>query len=224
VPTQPRDTARPLARLAAASLLLLATKTALALPVLEGPVTDLVDVLSPADEERISQILVAHRDATGVQIAVLLVGSTEGEPLEDLAIETAENWRGGDPARDTGALIVVATEERRVRLELGYGLESHLTDAEAHRLLERARDLLERDAWAEAVLGLVWGLVDATADSGPQAAAEPPRRDHVDRDFPEWWLALGLAIVTLWFIWIGGRKRRRQLRQRKRTLSPGADG
>jgi uncharacterized membrane protein YgcG len=194
---------------------LLAARPAAAVPALTHPVNDLVDVLSTADEERIGRILAVHREATGVPIAILLVESTDGLPFEEFAIGTAEAWRGGDPVRDTGALLVIATRERRVRLEVGYGLQPRLTDAEARRLLARAQPLVEQGAWADAVLRLVFGLVDATSDLRPDAAATKLHlRNYMDRDFPEWWIALGIAIVALVGIWISGRGRRRQLRRR----------
>lgn len=86
-----------------------------------------------ADLERRAQKLA---EDTSTQIAILTVPTTEGEAIEAFALRVAEKWRGGRAEFDNGALIVVAIEDRRARIEVGYGLEGAIPDAVARRIID----------------------------------------------------------------------------------------
>ncbi|HYO69511.1 MAG TPA: TPM domain-containing protein, partial [Archangium sp.] len=92
-------------------------------PVIDRPVVDERGLLSSSEKEDVARELVRLRDETGTQMAMLLVGSTGGEPIEDYAMRTAEAWRGGTAGLDNGLLFVLAVDDRRARLEVGYGME-----------------------------------------------------------------------------------------------------
>jgi uncharacterized protein len=107
-----------------------------AVPALTGPVVDRAGLLSGAEADRLGQRLLRIRQAPGgPQIAVLLVRSLEGEPIEAFAIRVAEAWALGSRERDDGALLVVSVEDRAVRIEVGQGLEGDLPDAIASRII-----------------------------------------------------------------------------------------
>src|SRR5690606_35557057 len=80
---------------------------------IEHPVTDLAGVLRPQAEEEIARELVQHRDATGVQLAVLIVDTTHGRDIADYAQAVFDRWGGGSKERDDGALFVLAITDRR---------------------------------------------------------------------------------------------------------------
>ncbi|HXG29401.1 MAG TPA: TPM domain-containing protein [Nevskiales bacterium] len=125
-------------RCAAFALLLClaaAPARALDVPYLSGRVVDNAEILSPGARERIAQQLKAHEDATGNQIAVLTVPSLEGESVEDFAVRVFEDWKLGRQGQDNGVLVVVAPQDRRMRIEVGYGLEGTLTDVAAARII-----------------------------------------------------------------------------------------
>src|SRR5690606_9710695 len=103
---------------------------------------DLAGVLRPQAEEEIARELVQHRDATGVQLAVLIVDTTHGRDIADYAQAVFDRWGGGSKERDDGALFVLAITDRRSRLHLGYGLEPVISDAMAKRMLDELRPLL----------------------------------------------------------------------------------
>ncbi len=135
-------------------------------PPLTRPVTDLAGVMSPEAVAAIEGGLRAHRAATDDQIAVLVVGSTGSEPIEDFSIKVASTWRGGASGRDNGVLIVLAVNDRRSRIEVGYGLESKLTDATAKQILDGARPLLKAENYDGAIVQIVNGVLGRSGASG----------------------------------------------------------
>ena len=104
-------------------------------PYLQGRVTDDAEILSPGAIERIGARLADHEARTTDQVAVLTVAALDGESIEDFALRVFEAWQLGQRDRDNGALVVVAPGDRRMRIEVGYGLEGRLTDLEAGRII-----------------------------------------------------------------------------------------
>jgi uncharacterized protein len=120
-----------------AVLLLLAAGTAAAVevPFLGGRVNDLAGLLSDGFEARLAQRLEGLERDTGAQVVVLTIASLEGDSIEDFSIRAAETWKLGHEGVDNGVLVVIARDERLVRIEVGYGLEGALTDAESGRII-----------------------------------------------------------------------------------------
>ena len=106
-------------------------------PALQGRVTDTAGILSPATREHISTLLKSHEDRTTNQVAVLTVPSLEGESIEEFATRVFDSWRLGRKKKDNGVLVVIASGDRRMRIEVGYGLEGKLTDLLAGRILDQ---------------------------------------------------------------------------------------
>lgn len=92
-------------------------------------VVDAADVIPPAEESALDAQLAAYEKGTGRQMVVATVASLEGYPIEDYGYRLGRAWGIGDKERDDGALLLVAPSERKVRIEVGYGLEPILTDA-----------------------------------------------------------------------------------------------
>ena len=109
---------------------------AIEVPYLTGRVNDYAAMIPPTTRERIESKLVGAEKATTAQIAVLTVASLDGEPLEDFSIKVAETWKLGRKGKDNGALLLIAKDDRKMRLEVGYGLEGTLTDAVCRRILD----------------------------------------------------------------------------------------
>src|SRR5262249_41755252 len=100
----------------------------LSIPEHEGRwVHDEARVLSSGMVDRLEQILKAERDATTNQIAVLIIPSLEGEILEDYSLRVAEKWKLGNKDRDNGVLWLISIKDRKMRIEVGHGLEGALT-------------------------------------------------------------------------------------------------
>ena len=107
----------------------------LAVPSLSGPVVDKAGILSRSESEKIENFLLDLDRKSKVQIAVLIIPSLEGESIEDYSMQVAEKWKLGDKEKDSGALLVVAVKDKKLRIEVGYGLEENLTDSRSGQII-----------------------------------------------------------------------------------------
>ncbi len=122
---------------AVVALLLLPLPTvALDVPPATGYVVDRAGLLSPGTRLKLEQFLENFEKSDSTQLAVLTIPSLEDEALESYAIKVAETWGIGQKEKDNGALLLVAKAERKVRIEVGYGLEGRLTDLLAGRIID----------------------------------------------------------------------------------------
>jgi uncharacterized protein len=107
-----------------------------AVPPLTGRVVDQTGTLSASDINSLQQVLQGLELRKGSQVAVLIVPTTAPETIEQYAIRVAEAWKIGRKKIDDGALVVVAKNDRKLRIEVGYGLEGALTDATSKRIID----------------------------------------------------------------------------------------
>src|ERR1700716_3771270 len=107
-----------------------------AVPPLSGRVVDQTGTLSSGDVAALTQTLKDLETRKGSQIAVLIVPTTDFESIEQFSIRVAEAWKIGRKKIDDGALLVVAKNDRHLRIEVGYGLEGALTDATTKRIID----------------------------------------------------------------------------------------
>lgn len=124
------------ASLALLLLLALVARAQLAVPPLAGHVTDLTATLTAEQQSTLEQTLVAFEARKGTQLAVLLLPSTAPEAIEPFALRVAEQWKLGRKKVDDGVILVVAKEDRTLRIEVGYGLEGALSDITSKRIIE----------------------------------------------------------------------------------------
>ena len=125
-------------RIAACALVLALPASALEIPPApKGRVSDYANLLSKDAVARIESKIAAHEAQSSDQIAVAIFPSLEGESLEDFSIELARQWKIGTKEHDNGVILLVFPEDRRTRLEVGYGLEGRLTDAISSRILRQ---------------------------------------------------------------------------------------
>lgn len=104
-------------------------------PALTARVTDLTQTLTPQDSAALEQKLAAFEQQKGSQIAVLVVPTTQPEAIEQYAIRVLDVWKLGRAKVDDGALLIIAKSDRRLRIEVGRGLEGVLPDAIAKRII-----------------------------------------------------------------------------------------
>jgi len=104
-------------------------------PPLKGRVTDLTGTLKPEQAVSLEQLLQSFEARKGSQIAVLIVPTTAPETIEQYSLRVAEQWKIGRKKVDDGAILVVAKNDRALRIEVGYGLEGALNDATANRII-----------------------------------------------------------------------------------------
>lgn len=105
-------------------------------PPLTGHVIDQTHTLTQEQQNKIEQALAAFEVRKGSQLAVLLVPTTQPETIEQYALRVAEQWKLGRKKVDDGAILVVAKNDRTLRIEVGYGLEGALNDATCKRIIE----------------------------------------------------------------------------------------
>lgn len=101
----------------------------------QGWVTDLADLLPAADEQQLELLMESYKQGSGHEIALLTVSDLGGETIERFALEVARTWGIGGAETSNGALLVVAQAERKLRIEVGRGLEGDLPDAIAGRIV-----------------------------------------------------------------------------------------
>ena len=107
-------------------------------PALTGRVVDDAGVLSAATKSGLTEMLAQHeRTSGGQQVVVVTLKSLQGLPIEDFGYQLGRHWGIGQKDKNTGALLIVAPTERKVRIEVGYGLEGTLTDALSRTIIER---------------------------------------------------------------------------------------
>lgn len=108
---------------------------ALDVPRLTGHVNDYAEMLSPQARQELEARLTAFERSDSTQIVVLTIPTLGGDPLEEYSIKVAEAWRIGQKGVDNGAILLVAKQERKIRIEVGRGLEGKLTDLVSGRII-----------------------------------------------------------------------------------------
>ncbi len=105
------------------------------IPSLSSRVTDTAGVLGVSAKQELEAKLAAFEQATGGQLAVLIVKTAEPETIDQYGIRVGDAWKIGKKGRDTGAILIVAMKEKKLRIETGYGWEGALPDVEAKRII-----------------------------------------------------------------------------------------
>jgi len=166
-------------------------------PALSARVTDLAATLSAGDRQALEAKLAAFERATGAQIAVLIVPTTEPEPIEAYSIRVADAWKVGRKGRDDGVLFLVAKDDRRMRLEVGYGLEGMITDAIARRII--AEDVAPKFRGGNFAAGIDAGVDRIVAIVEKGDLAPPEQRSSTQRGAAgiDWGMVAILALVVL---------------------------
>lgn len=105
-------------------------------PELSGRVVDQAGLLTPDQEQSLSKLSKTIEDNTTAQIVVVTLKSLDGYDIADYGYQLGRYWKIGQKGKDNGLLIIVAPNERKVRIEVGYGLEGGVTDAQSHELIQ----------------------------------------------------------------------------------------
>ncbi len=145
-----------------------------AVPPLSGRVVDQTGTLSSGDIASLTQTLKSLEARKGSQVAVLIVPTTEPETIEQYSIRVAEAWKIGRKKIDDGALLVVAKNDRHLRIEVGYGLEGSLTDATTKRIIDE--DITPKFKAGDFAGGITAGVnrMIRVIDGEQLPAPEPP--------------------------------------------------
>ena len=175
-------------------------------PALTGRVVDNANILSPADEQALIETLKQLEDKSSDQLVVVTLPSLQGYPIEDFGYQLGRHWGIGTKELNNGALLIVAPHERKVRIEVGYGLEPILTDALSRVIIDNA--ILPRFRGGDFPGGIKDGVRDiGLALTGD--AAELERRAKVRRDADEvpidWFTILFYIAIFLLIMYLSSK-------------------
>ena len=148
---------------------------AAAVPEMKGRVNDHAGMIDPATERQLEAALAKLEQSDSTQILVLTVVSLAGDSLEEFSMRVAEQWQPGQKGLDNGVLLLIAKNDRKIRIEVGYGLEGKLTDLTAGRIIRNVigpqfkAGRFEQGiiAGVSAIVGVVRGEFTAKAPAKP---------------------------------------------------------
>jgi uncharacterized protein len=195
-------------------------------PPLTGRVNDRAGLLSERDQRELEAALAQFETETTNQIVVATLESLQGLPIEDYGYQLGRHWGIGQAGKDNGALLIVAPEEREVRIEVGYGLEGELTDAQSRTIIETSiLPHFRQGDFAAGVKAGVAAMIETLG--GSYNPALPPvqvrESDRAPSPFP---LAVALPIFLIIVLnrLFGRRRRGRSRGYRGPVIVPGGWG
>ncbi len=217
-------------------LLLLAgaPATAQTFPELTGRVVDQANLLSPEQESELTGRLEALQQASTRQLVVVTLSSLEDYPIEDYGYRLGRHWGLGQSEANNGILLIVAPNERKVRIEVGYGLEPIMTDALSHQIIDR--DMLPRFRDNDYPGGIMAGAnaiieqLQAPPEAAEQRALEAARAQEGGGEGGSvwplifWFVVLTFVVVPMLRSGFSGRKYRGRRRGGVVIWGPGMGG
>lgn len=165
-------------------------------PVLKGYVNDYADMISSSTETELESKLKAFEDSDSTQIVILTIPSLEGEVLEEFSIKMAEEWKIGQKNKDNGVIFLVSKNDRKMRIEVGYGLEGVITDMLAGRIVDNvAAPYFKKGEMDKGFTEVINALIGSskgefTADKLPTA------NQSKDKTLP---IVIIVMVIIFWF-------------------------
>jgi uncharacterized protein len=179
-------------------VLLPCTIYALDAPILKGRVNDYAGMLSPEAVARLEQKLAGFERETSNQIAVLTVPSLQGDNIDQFAIRVAEQWKIGQKGKDNGVLLIMAQAERKVRIEVGMGLQGVLPDITASQIIrEVMRPHLKDGNFDQGINVGVDAIMAATKGEFKATPQDAARRTYKKKSSSGMFLVLALIAIAV---------------------------
>jgi uncharacterized protein len=172
-------------------------------PALSGQVVDTAGMIDSDSKERLSQMLRAHEELTTEQVVVVTLPDLQGSTIEDFGYQLGRFWGIGQKGKDNGALLIVAKDERKVRIEVGYGLEDRLTDAQSSVIINQI--ITPAFKQGDFVGGISKGTEAIVQVLGGEPLAEPVVGASGGDDVTDWKMSLLFLILFVAFIYINMR-------------------
>jgi uncharacterized protein len=170
-----------------------------------GYVTDLAGAIQPDTKARLEALCAELEQKTGAQMAIVTVHSLEGQSIENYAVDLYKQLGVGSKKDNRGVLLLVSPDERRYRIEVGYGLEPVINDARAGDAGRAMVPFLRRGDFSGAIETAAWQLAKYIADDrGVTLSSQPPvrqvqHRDEGSRGGISIWLIIGIFLL-IWFM------------------------
>lgn len=178
-------------------------------PVLTGPVVDDAHLLSSQAQQRIEMLIRRVYESSGMQLQVLTVPNMGGLEIEQASIQVVDKWKLGNAKADNGVLLLIAQQERKMRIEVGQGLEGVLTDVAAGQIVRKVMTPYFRNGDYDG--GVIAGVEAIIERTDPQFFGNRPASSG--NDFPWFGLIVFLLFILVLFAqaWMGhsfGRRHR----------------
>jgi len=173
--------------------------TSLSIPFFSQPVTDQAQILQQDTVRNLNQDLSQLYASGGAQIAVLTIPSLEGQTIEERAVEIFEKWQIGKKGKDNGVLLLIAKKERKIRIEVGYGLEGLIPDVYAKRVVDDI--LVPHFRKGEPSTGVFLAVAQLIKLSKGQEAELLPPIQSRQENFIGDLLFVGLGLIFFILIW-----------------------
>jgi uncharacterized protein len=131
-----------------------------------GAINDFADILSQDTKNSLTTVCGSLFKKTGIALVVVTTETLEGRPIEDVATGLFEKWGIGKKGTDEGILVLLAVQERSIRIETGYGSEGYITDVQSKRIIQNAANrYLSNNQWEPGVLSVVRDLIELSAQA-----------------------------------------------------------
>ncbi|MFM5337457.1 YgcG family protein [Aeromonas enteropelogenes] len=176
-------------------------------PPLSGRVVDEASLMSRKQAHQLTQQLAAFEKRSGVQLVVVSIDSLQGETIEEYGYQLGRHWGIGQKGKDNGVLLLIAQDERKVRIEVGYGLEGALPDAIAANIIQtRILPAFKRGDMVAGIMAGSQGIMQALA--GEYQPADAQKKDATQG--PWLFILMVIAMIVLHNLRGGGSGRRRR--------------
>lgn len=192
----------------------------LVVPELSGRVVDQAEMLGPQAEDQLTSMLASHEQATGEQVVVVTVPDLQGRSIEEFGLTLGRTWGIGQAGEDTGALLVIARDDRRIRIEVGYGLEGRLTDAQSSAIINGIITPAFREGDFEG--GIVEGATAMVQVLGGDPLRVPEQQPLGRQEEPPVGIFILLFFILIGLIGGGGRGGRGGRRRLGKAMLAGA--
>lgn len=171
------------------------TYAELQFPKLTGRVVDEVNLLNQAQKNALETKLEAHEAATSNQVVVAIVKNLQGTSIDDYGYQLGRAWGIGQKGKNNGVVLLVAPNQRKVRIEVGYGLEGTLTDAISANIIQtRILPLFREGEFANGIVEGASLIIDAL---GGQYQLKPDRTERREKTTLPWWVIFFIPFIFL---------------------------
>ncbi len=196
----------------------IAAQNQLNFPKLSGRVVDTANIIETKVEAQLNLQLQAHERATGNQIVIATLQSLEGNDIRNYGYQLGRHWKLGEKGKDNGVILLIAPNDRKVAIEVGYGLEGSLTDAISHNIIQtQLLPAFRQQQFSRGIINATVAIIDALG--GKYQMVSRPQREKSNNN--NWVSLLVFGFFALQFFTGGFGNNRRGYRRRRFSLLGG---